>query len=1068
MAVVAVALVAAGGVVAWSNRDADRGTTPSVLTSTPPGSTAVSICGAADLGRYSALPASPADPVETLVGDVSAGTGAVPSGLAVVDGTITSLTVGNDGTTFTSYASDGRARHKFTVPAEAEGRAPDTFALTKNGDVVTRSGAGGATEVVQYAADGKVTRTIDLSRLDRGPITAVFGWSGNDASRVAAVAFDGSHQLALLRSDGNVDQNGPTLAWGPYPRFYPVEDGTLFVLSDRNADSSYITFRHYSATGSLLAQFGGTLQDGSANGGPQSLDHPTGVAAAPDGGFLLAGPTWRLAEVTADGVRGRMALSGKGSGPAFSFADLTPFVRHGDNYYFFSSGDKGVSLVHVGLTGMNQVLDAPVTYDINTASTVDRLGYGAGLVTDAPYDYFDATATPTVFATFDPWWGAVADQYELRYAVTGDPWVDPPVVATSGTVSLPKDGGRVPLTLPKARPGPYDVDAELVDLTTGTVRTSTCLHYSVGAPGATFNPATLADGANWGGAGPRRGVQLADELGIGSYRVQLDFGRLVPDVGATPSVANLDLGALPGAQEGRPFAELSQAAHLAAQRGVKLYVQVGQGGASELKAVDAGSWGAWAGAIAAAFAVGAPDLHLWAPWNEPNNTGFGDGGDYTRRVLEPFASAVRAVDAHAQIIGGNALNLVVPWYRQMIEAGACDALDIVGIHPYTGYNRSWDEESADGPIGQLSELNTALKTCGGKPPAVWDTESGWWSDGPANHWAQGYDVARSLLWMRTLGVDEWTYFFSEGGWGEGGFTWSLLQVGSFVKPGALAMSTVSALITDRPRPELVTTDIPFAHAMRLGATPGGSDRLLAVWTDDLRTEVDLTSDVDTSVTVTDVYGETRTMDVRAGTAVPIRISGSPLFLSAPRTATLAVAPPEATGPNVLTRGTVTASSSAEGADPSAVLREGGAGTSPWRSNTRTADGALDLTPWIRVDLATPVTIDRVAVESAGIRCCTSGLRDYTVSVQTADGAWHDVGNRRDLFAERTAILQFDPVVATAVRVQVPSTTERGVTLPSLNYSGQTAGLHPAWSPLVLETGWTASVVALAAYAPAAG
>jgi hypothetical protein len=148
-----------------------------------------------------------------------------------------------------------------------------------------------------------------------------------------------------------------------------------------------------------------------------------------------------------------------------------------------------------------------------------------------------------------------------------------------------------------------------------------------------------------------------------------------------------------------------------------------------------------------------------------------------------------------------------------------------------------------------------------------------------------------------------------------------------------------------------------------------------------------------------------------------------------------------------------------------VLRPGGAGTSPWRAATTLPDGAPDLSPWIQVDLASPTTIDRVAVESAGIRCCTSGLRDYTVSVQTTDGSWHQVGTRHDLFAERTSIVKFTPVAARAVRVEIPDTTERGVLVPKVNFSGQTAGLHPAWSPVVPETSWPASVVALAAFAP---
>lgn len=1031
---------------------------------TAAGTAATSICGVADVARYSALAEAEAAPVvQTLADDVSGGTGTVPHALVAQDDALVALALGtDDAATFTSWGADGDVRDTFTVPA-ADGS--DTFALAPDGDVLTTAGTRDGTSVRRYSPAGDVERTYDLAGIDRGSVVAVVGWTAGDRDTVASVAFDGSDQLALLGADGTVDPRGPTLERDEYPAFFPQDDGTLFVLSDSDTDA--ISLRRYGTDGALLTRFDGTLRETSSNGRAQSLDHPRGIAPGPDGGFLLAGPTWRLVEVDDTGVRGRIALAGEASsGPVLHLADLSPFVRHGDTYSWFSSEDGAVALEQVDVAGMEQLLAAPLTWDINHASTVDRLGVGAGVVTDAPYDYFPAGRTPEVLVELEPWWGAAAaERYELRYRVSGDPWAEPPVTATSGTLTIPAEGGRLPLTLPETRPGPYDVHVEVVERASGTVRTATCLHYAVGAPGSTFDPGALADGADWGGAGPLRSVQIADQLGIGSSRVQLGFGDLVPDVGAEPSVAHLDLDALPGAADGDPFAGIRPAARLAAARGVQLYVQVGQGGEAEHQAVDDGTWGAWVTAIASAFATGAPDMHLWAPWNEPNNTGFGDGGDYARDVLAPFARAVRGVDDQAKVIGGNALNLVVPWYRQVVEAGGCASLDVVGIHPYTGYNRSWDEEGADGPIGQLAELADVLAGCGDEAPPVWDTESGWWSDGPGNHWAQGYDVARTLLWTRALGVPQWTYFFSEGGWGEGGFSWSLLQIDSFVKPGALAMATVSALLEGRPPPEVVETTAPATHVMHVGARAGGTDDLVAVWTDDLVTSLELTADADATVRVTDVYGATRDLDAVAGEPIPLPVSGAPVFLTAASGVHLDVTPSEPTGADVLAGGTASASSTWEGTDPADVLRVGGAGTNPWRADVRRPDGTLDLTPWLQVDLAAPTTIDRVVVESAGLRCCTSALRDYTVQVQTADGAWHDAGSRTDLFHERTSEVRFDPVEVVAVRVQVPSTRERGVEVPRLNYSGQTAGLHPAWSPVVPDTSWPASVVSLAAYAP---
>jgi hypothetical protein len=113
----------------------------------------------------------------------------------------------------------------------------------------------------------------------------------------------------------------------------------------------------------------------------------------------------------------------------------------------------------------------------------------------------------------------------------------------------------------------------------------------------------------------------------------------------------------------------------------------------------------------------------------------------------------------------------------------------------------------------------------------------------------------------------------------------------------------------------------------------------------------------------------------------------------------------------------------------------------------------------------PVVVDRVAVATAGIRCCTSGLRDYTVSVRTSDGRWRDVAEVRDQFWERVALVRFDPVEVTAVRVRIPMTTERGTPVLAANYTGIVGGLHPAFIPLATESEWIATVSAIRAWGP---
>jgi hypothetical protein len=170
------------------------------------------------------------------------------------------------------------------------------------------------------------------------------------------------------------------------------------------------------------------------------------------------------------------------------------------------------------------------------------------------------------------------------------------------------------------------------------------------------------------------------------------------------------------------------------------------------------------------------------------------------------------------------------------------------------------------------------------------------------------------------------------------------------------------------------------------------------------------------------------------------------------------------GADVLRGQPVTASSSAENTSPS-VITSGTVDTQqPWRSGPKGPDGKPDFTPQVTVTLRKPTTIDRVAVATPGIRCCTTGLRDYTVEIKTADG-WHTIDAVRDQFFNRVRLIRFRAVRVEAVRVSVPSTTEKGVRIVSANYSGVTGGLHPSWKELVSSSDQGVSMSAISAWAP---
>ncbi|PRZ06423.1 hypothetical protein BCE75_106137 [Isoptericola sp. CG 20/1183] len=946
-----------------------------------------------------------------------------------------------------------------------------SFEVDDDGAVYLVDPLMGRRDLLKIAPDGSERWRVPLPAGDQstGAVTDLAGstvaWDDPDDGRVVGVGDAGAvlHRVTAAgeRLDP-VDVDGSVLG--------ALDGGAVAYRADGPQGRSLTVA---SPDGEVEARVGAPAPVDRPVGVPSlPWTDPTGVATAPDGGLLLAEPGTGLHRFGTDGVRhGFWPATGTDVDRPFAPWDRTPVLHHGGDYYLLTHGRGGsVSLTAISDDRMAYGLRDPVEINAGTESRVATLGLGAGLLVDRPFAVFGAGETPRVVAAFDPAWGAHADRYRLRYQVRGDPRVPDPVVGDVRVTDLPAGGGELELELPPARPGVYEVDAALLD-TDDVPVSGTCLRYTVTPPGSRLDPSALADGADWGGAAPLRGVQIADQLGVGSHRVQLDLGALVPDPTATPDPAAIVWDALPGAglhaQDGEivdPFAELAAAARLAERTGVRLVVQVGQGSEADRAAVDAGTWRGWVEAVVDGVREGAPGITAWQPWNEPNNTGYEDPARYEREVGAPFAEAVRAADPEAVVVGGNTLGLAPDWWRGLVDAGGCSSMDAVGIHPYTGFNRSWEEEGFSRPGAELDELREILAVCDELP--WWDTESGWWSDGVVNFWASGWDVARKLWWYEIEDVAEWTYFFSEGGFGENGVSWSLVQHDAYVKPAGAAMAATAPLVERYDAATAVETGVPGVHAVRAVADDGAS--VLALWSEDLSTSVVIApadgSAGGVEVVRRDVYGAEAPLDVPAdGTEVPV--NGSPVALLVPAGESLAVRPAEPFGDDVLAGAAVTASSThPDAGDPTTVTSGTFAVRDPWRSG-RLDDGSVDPAPSVTVETDAPVEVNRIAVATAGIRCCTAGLRHYTVEVRTPDGDWREIPAPTDQLWDRVALLRTDPVEITAVRVSVPWTRIRGHRVLDVNYTGVLGGPPQPFMGVATESDWLVAVSAVQAWAP---
>ncbi len=595
---------------------------------------------------------------------------------------------------------------------------------------------------------------------------------------------------------------------------------------------------------------------------------------------------------------------------------------------------------------------------------------------------------------------------------------------------------------------------------------STCLTYSVGAPGDSLNFASLVPGAGWGGPAPLRSVQLASVFGTNLVREGLDWGSLLPNcvpsnmTAATCGPAALNFSAYDPVTE--------QAASDAKALGVNFEVIFGTGGAIDggLVVNNGGTlWSQDVQAIATHFATSAPDLTALEAWNEPNST-FGAASQYVTRVLAPFRGAVTAVNAATghtdRVVGGTVVGMDMSYWQQFASAGGFSDLDIVATHPYTGYDDSYEEDDIPDQLQNLENL-MAQNGAAGKP--VWITEQGWWSNTSGTFYPAGNWVARAWMWNKSLGINSWNYYITEGGFQGGGMSWSLIQAGSeddYVKPDGIALMTVSRLLGARPYLGFVPTGIPHAYAMLFGPPPGSSTDVLAAWTDDVWVGAAATLAAGTApvtIPTTGVLGQTGSISVAPGAQTPITLSGAPTYFTVPAGDTLALSAAQGFGPDLALQHGATVSASSGSAVAAVRSVAAAAGTPDATSDNGAVFGgwqaaATDTSPSLTVVLASPQAIDRVLVATSTLGSVMPGLQNYVVQADV-QGVWTTVAGETDQYFDRSMVLTFPAVTATAVRL-----------LPqSENFGGDAGGLMP-WYWVPGSTG-AGAVYSLEIYGPGA-
>ncbi|MHB1843493.1 MAG: discoidin domain-containing protein, partial [Deltaproteobacteria bacterium] len=357
---------------------------------------------------------------------------------------------------------------------------------------------------------------------------------------------------------------------------------------------------------------------------------------------------------------------------------------------------------------------------------------------------------------------------------------------------------------------------------------------------------------------------------------------------------------------------------------------------------------------------------------------------------------------------------------------------------------------------------------GQKP--IWDTETGFWANGPYDLYHQGDAVARQLAWYEEVGVARWFYFVTEGSCANS-LDFSLIanQSDNYVRPAALASMTFAAQVGKRAYLGLAPLAMPNAFAMQFGAVQGAADRALMAWTDDMPANLTLTVSpasgasppAQVILTVTDELGASETKQVSsANGTLSLPVGGAPVYVTYPASISVTPSAPEPFGKDLALGGVAKASSelptnpATSASDGVTNAQNGGdwVGLSLWGS----AYG--DPTPTLTVTLSQPQTIDRVVVYLHSLGSVVPAPRDYDVLVQAASGAWSTVAQVRGNFYTRINVHSFPALLASAIQVQVLS----------VNLSGYAGGAAPSfWANGSKDEPWYGPAILweVEAYAP---
>ena len=802
----------------------------------------------------------------------------------------------------------------------------------------------------------------------------------------------------------------------------------------------------YDATGQTRLFYMGVPDVAANDSGPMHLYIGGDIEELADGHYMVYDGTIGLKYFDANGAYlGNIKtdpLANTTGAINFMSRNVLELVHYNGNYYYMADDGSG----HPQLSTLS---DANASLMINSPqATPFGLGIGAGPYTSAPGNYFPSGTTPQVNLKFYPWWAKEASQFTGQYTIRSIQQVKANQAGTPVAFSIPSNmttsPGSVAVTLPSQAPGYYEMDVRLTK--DGATAGADCLRYSIGAPGQTLNYTTLPEGE-------ANGVALAAQFGQKLYRGQYSMDQFLPASATDTTPMNLS----------SIDAEVKAAAAEAAKDGVVYEMQLATGSDKEKAIVAAGKWSARVSEWVNHFK--ADGVTTYEAWNEPNNT-YGNATDFTNNVLKPFYTALKAADPTATAVGGGILGIDDNYFDTIGSLGGFNYMDAAGDHPYTGHNRSYEEQ---GSVVALQGLKAVFAKYGKPNMEIYNTESGFWNSAVNGYYAQDDKLIRKLVLQQSIGIEHYANFYNDGGYTVDGQFWALN--GTYLNPAGLASVVYKQYIGQRQFLKWISTGIPHTYAAEYGGTGSDTSHMVVAWADDYSVDSKPSLSGGGTITASDEWGKTTTL----ASASTLTLTGSVAYLKVPAGQSLTLTPAESYSTNFARDNqgaTATASSNAKNSDTGqyglpAYAIDGIADTqnkggnpeqiSAWMQN------ATDSNPWLQVALAAPKTIDRVYVSSQGLGSVQTGLRSYDVQVDPGTGVFTTVAQVRDQYFARNKLVSFP--AQTVSRIKLVNM--------SVNYSGYGDGLPPVSWPSDYKTAgdvWTGQTVVyeLEAYAPGTG